>query len=179
VSRQTVIGEAKAKVSTLDFADWLGAEQGGRWHQVGAEWMRNCVLNDHEDRTPSFAVDPQKNVWFCHGCLRGGDVITLAQRAWDIGRADVAAAEVLLTFGHQIPQRPPAWFAKERRQQGVREALDEVKVRIAQRRLFRIFEPYLSRIKDPEVRLEEADTIFSELYPIACMVVAQMEGRGT
>ena len=179
MSRQKVIAEAKAKVSTLDLADRLGAQQGGRWRKIGAEWVTNCVLNDHEDRTPSFTVNPEKNVWFCHGCLRGGDVIALAQRAWDIERADVAAAEVLLTFGHEIPPRPPAYFAKERRQQEIREALDEVKARTAQRRLFRIFEPHLSRIKDPKVRLEEANAIFSDLYPIACMVVVQMEEKCT
>ena len=103
VSRKRIIAEAKTKVSTIDLADRLGAEQGGRWRKVGAEWVRNCVLNDHEDRTPSFAVNPQKNLWFCHGCLRVGDVITLAKRAWDIDRADVAAAQVLLTFGHEPP----------------------------------------------------------------------------
>jgi DNA primase len=179
VSRTTVIEEAKAKVSTIDLADWLCAQQGGRWRKIGAEWVTNCVLNDREDRTPSFTVNSEKNVWYCHGCVRGGDVINLAQFAWDIGRADVAAAEILLTFGHKIPPRPPAYFAKGRRQQETREALEEVKARTVQRRLFRIFEPYLSRIKDPEARLEEANTIFSELYPIARMVVARMAEKRT
>jgi len=107
VSRQKVIAEAKAKVSTMDLADWLGAKQGDRWRKVGAEWVRNCVLPDHEDRVPSFSVNPQKNVWFCHGCIRGGDVITLAQRAWHIDRADVAAAQMLLVFGHEPPAGHP------------------------------------------------------------------------
>ena len=61
VSHQKVIAEAKAKVSVLDLADWLGAEQGGRWRKVGAEWVRNCVLPDHEDRVPSFSVNPGTN----------------------------------------------------------------------------------------------------------------------
>jgi hypothetical protein len=42
-----------------------------------------------------------------------------------------------------------------------------------------LFEGYLSPIEDPDIRLEEANAIFSELYPIARMVVARMEGRTT
>jgi len=91
----------------------------------------------------------------------------------------MAAAHVLHEFGHEIPPRPASWFAKQGRQQGMRKALDEVKARTVQRRLFRFFESYLSCIKDPEVRLAEANTIYAELYPIACMVVAQMEEKGT
>jgi hypothetical protein len=44
--------------------------------------------------------------------------------------------------------------------------------------LFRLFERYLSPIEDPNVRLSEAETIYAELYPIACMIVARIEGRG-
>jgi DNA primase len=75
--------------------------------------VRRCVLPDHEDRTPSFTVNPERNLLWCHGCLRGGDAITLAQRAWGIARADVAAAEVLLTFGHEIPKRPESWYRRQ------------------------------------------------------------------
>ena len=62
VSRRSVIKEAKERVRTIDLADRLAVGQGRRWRKVGAEWTRNCVLDDHEDRTPSFAVDPEKDV---------------------------------------------------------------------------------------------------------------------
>jgi DNA primase len=179
VSRQKVIVEAKAKVSVLDLADRLGAEQGGRWRKVGAEWVRNCVLNDHEDRTPSFAVNPQKNVCFCHGCRRGGDVITLAQLAWDIDRADVAAAQILLTFGHELPHRPPSWFRKQQCQRPVRDAIDRVRFEHLRRRLFRAFcAPSLLRISDIEEREAEAAILWKATEHIARLLVAQLGGGG-
>src|SRR5215211_3111503 len=35
-------------------------------------WARCCF---HEENTPSLAFNPEKNVYFCHGCEKGGDVI--------------------------------------------------------------------------------------------------------
>jgi CHC2-type zinc finger protein len=180
VSRRSVIGEAKEKVKTIDLADRLAVGQAGRWHKVGAEWTRNCVLGDHEDRTPSFCVDPAKNVWFCHGCLRGGDVITLAQRAWDIDRADVAAAEVLLAFGHEIPPRPASWFHKQERQKPIREAIAKARFEHLRRRLFRgLFAPSLLRIEDPDERKAEALVFWEATEPLARMMVERLRGAGS
>jgi DNA primase len=36
-----------------------------------------CPL--HEDHKPSFLVDPEKNLFYCYGCGRGGDVIRFAE----------------------------------------------------------------------------------------------------
>jgi DNA primase len=33
----------------------------------------------HEDHKPSFLVDPNKNLFYCYGCGRGGDVIRFAE----------------------------------------------------------------------------------------------------
>jgi hypothetical protein len=179
VSRKRIIAEAKSKVSTIELADRLGAEQGGGWRKVGAEWVRSCVLDDHEDRVPSFSVDPQKNVWFCHGCVRGGDVITLAQLAWHIDRADVAAAELLLVFGYQPPRRSPSWFLKERRQRPVRDAIDRARFEHLRRRLFRAFcAPSLLRISDIEEREAEATILWEATEPLARLLVAQLRGGG-
>lgn len=180
VSRRPVIEAAKVSVSTIDLADRLCGPGGLR--KVGDRWVGRCPLPDHEDRSPSFTVDPEKNLWYCFGaCQRGGDVIELARHAWGYEKSDAAvvAAYLLMEFGHEVPPRPASWFDKQRRQQDVCAGLDEVKVCTAQRRLFRLFEDYLSRIEVPATRLEEANAIFSDLYPIARMVVALMEGSNT
>jgi DNA primase len=39
--------------------------------------MGVCPL--HEDHEPSFLVDPLKNLFYCYGCGRGGDVIRFAE----------------------------------------------------------------------------------------------------
>jgi DNA primase len=36
-----------------------------------------CPL--HQDHKPSFLLDPHKNLFYCYGCGRGGDVIRLAE----------------------------------------------------------------------------------------------------
>ena len=77
VSRRHVIDEAKAKVATIDLADLLCGP--AKMRRIGDEWLARCPLPDHEDQTPSFTTNPEKNLWFCHGCVRGGDVIELAR----------------------------------------------------------------------------------------------------
>jgi DNA primase len=139
VSRRPVINEAKAKVSVIDLADLLCGT--AKMSRVGEEWIARCPLKDHEDKTPSFAINPEKNVWFCHGCLRGGDVVELARFAWELDKAEVAvaAAYLLMEFGLEIPQRPASWFAKQERQKPIRDGIDTVRREIKRRRLFRCF----------------------------------------
>ena len=43
----------------------------------GGRWMGLCPL--HEDHKPSFLVDTNKDLFYCYGCGRGGDVIRFAQ----------------------------------------------------------------------------------------------------
>jgi DNA primase len=173
VSRRRVIDEAKAKVPVIDLADLL-CGPAEKMRRVGEEWMACCPLNDHEDKTPSFAVNPEKNVWFCHGCLRGGDVVELARFAWDLEKAEVAdaAAYLLMEFGHDVPQRPRRWFARQERQKPVREALEEVKVRHVQRRLYRLFAPDIERIEDQTERKAEKAQTWHDLRQVAVLVVA-------
>lgn len=46
----------------------------------GALWVACCPF--HEERTPSFKVDPRRGTWRCYGaCGVGGDVIAFVERA--------------------------------------------------------------------------------------------------
>ena len=56
----------------LEAHDWRPARPLSR-----GRWMGLCPL--HEDRQPSFLVDPHKNLFYCYGCGRGGDVIRFAE----------------------------------------------------------------------------------------------------
>jgi hypothetical protein len=172
VSRRTVIEEAKAKVSTIDLTDRLAGP--GKMRKVGAEWVTNCPLPDHEDRSPSFAVNPEKNVWFCYGCLRGGDVVELARFAWGYDKHQVAtaAADLLHQYGYELPSRPASWYAKQQRQKPIRSAIEGAKVRHVQRRVFRIFLPLLAEIDDQEERREETEYLWDAAEEIAVLTVA-------
>lgn len=174
ISTRTVIAEAKGKVSTLDLADVLCRPS--KLRRVGDDkWAACCPLPGHEDKTPSFVVYASTNSWFCFACLLGGDVIELARHAWGYNKSEVAqaAALVLLQFGHEVPQRPPSWFARQERQASVRDALDDTLIRSTRRRLFRRWAPYIATIEDEAERHCEEARIWDELLPVARMIVGR------
>lgn len=43
------------------------------------QFVTTCPLPYHDDSTPSFHIDTVKNVGYCFGCQRGGDVIELTR----------------------------------------------------------------------------------------------------
>ena len=61
----------KPDLLTAIQAEGIELKQRGR-HLVGL-----CPL--HPEKTPSFSVNPEKQVWHCFGCGKGGDVISLIQ----------------------------------------------------------------------------------------------------
>ena len=56
----------------LQAHDWQPARPLSR-----GRWMGLCPL--HGDHKPSFLVDPNKDLFYCYGCGRGGDVIRFAE----------------------------------------------------------------------------------------------------
>jgi DNA primase len=52
--------------------DWAGRPVGN-----GSEFVGLCPL--HEENHPSFYVNPHKNLFYCHGCGRGGDLIRFVE----------------------------------------------------------------------------------------------------
>jgi DNA primase len=56
----------------LQAHDWKQARPIGFGRVLGL-----CPL--HPDHKPSFLVDPHKNLFYCYGCRRGGDVIRFAE----------------------------------------------------------------------------------------------------
>jgi hypothetical protein len=156
VSYTRPIDAAKEAVQVIDLADRLCGPEGLR--RVGKEWVGRCPLPDHEDRSPSFTVNPEKNVFFCHGCLQGGDVVELARLAWAYDQRDahVAAGMLLMEYGHEVPERPPAWFRKQERQRHARTAIEEAIKGNFRRRVFKyIVLPYLQLSASPSERRSE------------------------
>lgn len=69
------LDELKCQIPLLDYLqahDWKPARR-----IAGGRLMGLCPL--HTDRKPSFLVDPNKNLFYCYGCGRGGDVIRFAE----------------------------------------------------------------------------------------------------
>lgn len=176
LSRRSVIEAAKASVETIALADLLCGP--GKMRKVGERWVSRCPLPDHEDRSPSFTVYPGAGGWFCYGCLRGGDVIELARFAWGYQKAEVAtaAADLLRSFGHEIPERPPSWYAKQKRQRPIRDRIEAQRIEHVQMLVFRLlFVPWLRQL--PEfVRQEASESAWTESLPIARMLYEQRGG---
>jgi hypothetical protein len=175
VGRRSVIEAAKAAVPVIDLADRLCGP--GQMRRIGERWVAVCPLPGHDERTPSFTVYPGDRGWWCYGCNRGGDVVDLARIAWGIDHADVAAAEALMTFGHDVPQRPPSWFDRQKRQAQVRAKIEDVRVEVMMRRLFRfVFEPMISAVEDPNERAEMAADLWRDVLPMAARMAQDRRG---
>ena len=60
----------------------------------------------HQEKTPSFTVNPRKQFWHCFGCQAGGDVFHFVQRieGCDFPRALAIVADLA---GVPIDKRPP------------------------------------------------------------------------
>ena len=74
MSRQA-IDELKQQIPLLDYLeahDWRPVRRLSR-----GRWMGLCPL--HVDHKPSFLMDTGKNLFYCYGCGRGGDVIRFAE----------------------------------------------------------------------------------------------------
>jgi len=69
------LDQLKHQIPLLDYL------QAHHWQSTGrlsrGRWMGLCPL--HQDRKPSFVVDTSKNLFYCYGCGRGGDVIRFAE----------------------------------------------------------------------------------------------------
>ncbi len=81
----------------------------------GKLWEARCPF--HEERTPSFKVDPARGTWRCYGaCDAGGDVIHFLQEAQNLAFYD--ALELLAArTGVELPRR------RRRREEGEEPAL--------------------------------------------------------
>ena len=81
--------------------------------KAGALWVACCPF--HEERTPSFKVDPRRQSWNCYGaCATGGDVISFLQQLDGLGFMEVLEILAART-GVELP-----------RSGGGRSARDEV-----------------------------------------------------
>ena len=98
----TAVDALKQQIPLLEYL------QSQDWEPVrritGGRVMGLCPL--HADHRPSFLVDPNKNLFYCYGCGRGGDVIRFAE----------------LYHGARFPQA----MALLRRWSGVASLLDDV-----------------------------------------------------
>jgi len=104
--------EAKEQVrDATDIVALVGEKV--RLRRSGRSWKGLCPF--HSEKTPSFTVNPERQVWHCFGCGKGGDAF-----AWLMELEKVTFPEALQSLadraGIELPKmdRGPADQARER-----------------------------------------------------------------
>jgi DNA primase len=83
-------------------------------HRAGAhsEFVGLCPL--HEETHPSFYVNPRKNLFYCHGCGRGGDLIRLVELSQHLSfRQSVAYLQEELAPTSQLLEHTAGFYQLE------------------------------------------------------------------
>ncbi len=89
--------------------------------KVGASMKGLCPF--HAEKTPSFHVSPQRQLYYCYGCHAGGDVFRFLMTLQGKSFVEVAR-ELAQRHGITIPERPQS--DDERRQRGERSRMHEL-----------------------------------------------------
>ena len=106
---------------TADIVEVISAHTDLR--RQGARMVGLCPF--HDERTPSFSVDPQQKLYHCFGCGVGGDVIKFVEEKEGLGFAD--AVEMLADrYGVELEreQEDPRAEAKREQRQRLEQLLE-------------------------------------------------------
>lgn len=163
----------EAVEAAIPLPDYAGAltelrSLGGRAWYTG-----RCPLPEHDDSDPSFYIYPDEDRcrWHCYGCGERGDLLDLHQLVTGCEERWVALVDLAQSYGVELGPAG-SWSEKQARQQPVRDGIERVKVRSAHRRLYRIMEPFVLAVEDPDERRIESDRVWRDLEPVARGVVA-------
>ena len=109
------IAGLKDKIDILTLFSNLGIQL----HKKGATYWCCCPI--HNEKTPSFAVYPDKKTWHCYGCGRGGDAIALLMELQHLNFNE-ALLELGRMFNYEFT-KPENADPKEEEKQRVKRAL--------------------------------------------------------
>lgn len=65
----------------IDIADLIGGYIPVK--RAGRNFKANCPF--HNEKSPSFVISPERQIWHCFGCAKGGDVFTFVEEYERVG----------------------------------------------------------------------------------------------
>ena len=111
---QSFIDDLLSRVDIVDFI-----QKRVPLKKAGKNWQACCPF--HDEKTPSFSVNPQKQFYYCFGCSKGGNVLGFAMDYGNLGFPE--AVELLAREqGLEIPYEGDN---KDDQQRGQRNAILE------------------------------------------------------
>jgi len=96
--------------------------------RAGANFLALCPF--HKEKTPSFNVNPQRQIFHCFGCDKGGDVFTFVREYENI---DFVEAVRRLADRAKIPIETEQAGSRESYSRGLKDKLLEIHEQITQR----------------------------------------------
>lgn len=88
------------------------SECGVALRQVGSNHKALCPF--HEEKTPSFTVSSDKQIFYCFGCQTGGNVFKFLEK--HEGKSFIESVEWLANRAHiTLPARDPEYSARQKR----------------------------------------------------------------
>ncbi|WP_051325187.1 DNA primase [Candidatus Solirubrobacter pratensis] len=110
--------ESRERVrDAVDFAEIVGART--ELKRSGVNRLQGlCPF--HEERTPSFGIDPVEKLYYCFGCSAGGDVFSFVMETEGL---DFASALEWLAERYRVPLEREAEDPREAEQRQARERL--------------------------------------------------------
>lgn len=97
----SLIREVKERANIVKVAELYGLKLNRAY---------KCVCPFHKEKTASLSISPQKQIWKCFGCGKGGDVISIVSELLNINALE-AAKSINYTLGLGLdPNQKSSYF---------------------------------------------------------------------
>lgn len=115
--------EYAAEVSTkIGIVDVIGRYV--KLHRQGRNYVGLCPF--HHEKTPSFTVSPDKNLFYCFGCKASGDMLTFVRRIHN-----VSLPEAVDIVSREFQVELPPWHMSTAASRDRQQLLEAMKVTAA------------------------------------------------
>jgi DNA primase len=114
-----VLEEIKSKIDIVDFiSDYVQLKKSGQ------NWKGLCPF--HSEKTPSFMVNPSRQIFHCFGCSAGGDVISFVSKYENLSFGE-SLRLLAKKAGVSLPEKR-GMAGTQQREEKIRTALSEAVV---------------------------------------------------